>query len=101
MSEHKDYCEFTDSAGVRWKAYRVESQRVSPAFERLRGRLPPEPGERRQPWLLFESPNDRRRLTPVPDGWDEHTTAAQLEHWCAVAERIPPAPERREDDRRD
>ena len=100
MSEHRNYCEFTDSAGIRWKAYRIEPQLVSPALERLRSSLPAEFGERRQPWLLFESPNDRRRLSPVPEGWDDQSSDAQLEQWCASADRIPPAPERREDDRR-
>ena len=98
MSEHRDYSEFTDSAGVRWKAYRVEPQLVSQALERLRSTLPAELGERRQPWLLFEAPNERRRLSPVPEGWDENASDAQLEGWCALADRIPPAPERREDD---
>jgi hypothetical protein len=98
MSEHMDYCEFTDSAGVRWKAYRVEPQRVSAALERLRGSLSAELSERRQPWLLFESPNERRRVTPIPEGWDENPTYALLEQWCTSADRIPPAPERREDD---
>lgn len=100
MSEHRDYCEFTDTAGVRWKAYRVEPQLVSPALERLRGHLSAEVSERRQPWLLFEAPNERRRLSPIPEEWDENTSIAQLEHWCSVAERMPPAPERREEDRR-
>ncbi|HEY2377336.1 MAG TPA: hypothetical protein VGH98_15270 [Gemmatimonadaceae bacterium] len=100
MSEHRNYCEFTDSAGVRWKAYRVEPQRVSEALERLRSSLSSDLSERRQAWLLFESPNDRRRLSPVPDGWDENASAIQLEQWCGSADRIPPAPERREDDRR-
>src|SRR5436190_18274858 len=99
MSEHREYCEFTDSVGVRWRAYRVEPQLVSPALERFRGHLPAELSERRQPWLLFEAPNDRRRLTPVPEGWDEDASDAQLEQWCVSAERMPPAPDRREDDR--
>ena len=100
MSEHRDYCEFMDAAGVRWKAYRVEPQRVSAALERLRNSLPAELVERRQPWLLFEAPNERRRLSPVPEGWDQHASDAQLARWCALADRIPPAPERREADRR-
>lgn len=92
------YREFTDSAGVRWKAYRVEPQRVSPALERLRDSLPAQASERRRPWLLFESESGRRRLSPVPAGWDGSCTDADLEQWCEIAERIPPAPERREVD---
>ena len=100
MPEHWNYREFTDSAGVRWKAYRVEPQRVSEALERLRSSLSEDVSERRQPWLLFEAPNDRRRLSPIPAAWDENSSDAQLEQWCALADRIPPAPARRQDDRR-
>lgn len=96
---HSDYREFRDSTGIDWKAYRVEPQLVSPALEHLRRRLPSQLMERRQPWLLFESQGERRRLSPVPREWDENTTDADLERWCAIADRIPPAPAQRADDR--
>ena len=94
---HREYREFSDSAGIEWKAYRVEPQLVSPTLEHLRRSLPPQ--ERRQPWLLFESKDERRRLSPVPREWDDEITDRDLERWCAMADRIPPAPAQRADDR--
>jgi hypothetical protein len=93
-----EYREFTDSSGVRWKAYRVQPQLISAALERLRDSLPHLASERRQPWLLFESQGERRRLSPVPSAWEEDCTDADLEHWCTIADRIPPAPARRQAD---
>jgi hypothetical protein len=94
------YREFNDASGVRWKVYRVEPQLVSPALERLRETLTSTQRERRQPWLLFESNYERRRLAPVPGAWDGNCTDAELEGLCSTAEPIPPAPARREEDRR-
>jgi hypothetical protein len=96
---HREYREFRDSSGIEWKAYRVEPQLVSPALEHLRRSLPLQLVERRQPWLLFESKDERRRLSPVPPEWDGNSTDADLERWCATADRIPPAPAQRADDR--
>lgn len=96
---HREYRQFRDSAGIEWKAYRVEPHLASAALEHFRRRLPPQLVERRQPWLLFESKDERRRLSPVPREWDENITDAELERWCAMADRIPPAPAQRADDR--
>lgn len=94
-----EYREFTNAAGVRWKAYRVQPQLVSPALERLRDSLVPQANERRRPWLLFEAQGERRRLSPVPAEWDADCTDHDLARWCEMAEQIPPAPERREADK--
>ena len=94
----QQYREFRDSAGSVWKVYRVEPRAVSPALLRLRETLPHKT-ERRQPWLMFESSaGDRRRLTPVPDRWDDDCTQSEIAEWCAAADPIPPAPLRREED---
>jgi len=43
-------------------------------------------------WLAFESASDRRRLAPIPPGWDS-LSDAELEALCARA--VPaPAPRR-------
>jgi hypothetical protein len=90
------YRQFTDSARVVWKVYRVEPGAVSASLARLRERLPDRESERRRPWLLFESSSgERRRLAPVPDEWDESCSDAQLAKWCVAGEPIPPAPARR------
>ena len=87
---------YTDSAGVHWLIYRVEPQPLSPTLERLRDSMPAVPHERRRPWLLFESESgEKRRLVPVPDEWDKSASNRQLADWCAKAEPVPPAPERR------
>lgn len=95
----KQYREFTDSKGIRWKVYRVEPQSVSDSFARLRERLPDTESERRRPWLLFESSaGEHRRLTPVPAEWDGACTDAELANWSVAADSIPPAPARRADE---
>lgn len=35
-------------------------------------------------WLCFESENEKRRLAPIPDGWQEMATL-QLRELCASA----------------
>lgn len=96
----QQFRKFTDPSGTVWSVYHVEPRAVSPALERLRETLPNVESERRQPWLLFESTGgDRRRLTPVPDRWDdEDTTVSEVAEWCTAADPIPPAPLRRESD---
>ena len=95
----RQYREFTDADGAPWSVYRVEPRVVSPALSRLRETLLKDASERRQPWLLFESrAGARRRLTPVPDRWDEDCTQSEIAEWCAAADPIPPAPLRRESD---
>lgn len=42
-------------------------------------------------WLVFESPRERRRLSPVPPAWERYTDAA-LERMCARAEPCQPGP---------
>ncbi len=40
-------------------------------------------------WLCFESrTGEKRRLTPVPDGW-ETATAEKLWLWCRAAREVP------------
>jgi hypothetical protein len=79
---------FTDSAGQDWEAYdvvpRAEERR---RYDRRSGEVKAEEvddrrdGDRRLTvgggehiaskagWLCFESPDERRRLTPIPDDW--------------------------------
>jgi hypothetical protein len=95
------YRQFTHSSGSVWRVYRVEPQSVSPTLARLRESMTGVGAERRRPWLLFESSaGERRRLAPVPERWDESCTDADLADWCEAAERIPPAPMRRDSDSR-
>jgi hypothetical protein len=97
----KQYRQFVDARGVVWRVYRVEPQSLSPSLVRLRETMTHVETERREPWLLFESTaGDQRRLTPVPAQWEQNCTDAEVADWCAAADAIPPAPMRRESDRR-
>jgi hypothetical protein len=42
--------------------------------------------------------DEKRRLSPVPQGW-ARLTDEELEAWCMRARRVPPAPQRRAEDR--
>lgn len=44
----------------------------------------------RRGWLAFQSGDERRRLAPVPSGW-ERATDAELAAYCVAAEPAPPA----------
>jgi hypothetical protein len=86
--------EFTDSLGVTWTVREITPGPLPP---KLRSLLR---DDRRQGgWLLFlSSAGEKRRLSPVPEGW-AGMSPAQLEAHCMRARRVPPAPERRIEDR--
>ena len=71
---------FVDSAGVEWTVWAVhpEDRQVTRAT-RLRGTYS-------QGWLAFESEAGKRRLTPIPAGW-EQVSEAELERMCTTAEQ--------------
>ena len=76
---HLAYREYTDSSGVIWKVWNTA----------------PVPGAvlssvMRDGWLTFECDGDRRRLAPVPDGW-EHLSAEELHRLCRAASQAPRA----------
>ena len=90
---------FVDGTGATWTVLRVEPEPVSPTLQRFRETLSGAAPERRRPWLLFESRmGERRRLAPVPEEWDEPGHDHLLAVWCGMADRVPPAPERRSQD---
>lgn len=39
-------------------------------------------------WLVFESAAEKRRLTPIPSGWDSRSDA-ELEELCGRARTVP------------
>lgn len=109
---------FTDAVGIQWNVWDVipqwterrsgEEQRRSeedptvdpPVLER-RGRQPDRRGGTgdgsririaeglSRGWLAFESNLDKRRLAPIPAGWEE-LTDLDLEALCARASQAPP-----------
>jgi hypothetical protein len=40
-------------------------------------------------WLAFESSEERRRLVPIPEGWED-ASEAELQAYCAKAAVAPP-----------
>ena len=87
--------EFADPAGVIWTVWAVVPQDMSSALKRLTGGA----GERRTPWLVFQSATgEKRRVTPVPSGWEEYDDTELMRMWEAAV-RVPPAPARRSWDR--
>jgi hypothetical protein len=47
-------------------------------------------------WIAFECGEERRRLAPIPPGW-EHLSEAELRALWGDAERLPPRRKRSED----
>jgi hypothetical protein len=92
--------QFTDSKGTTWDVWEVEpshAERRRPGHDRRRTARPG-PDRRRsiddmrvrisseltQGWLVFQSTNEKRRLTPVPEGW-AHLDDAALERLLSQA----------------
>src|SRR5687768_11725580 len=81
---------FTDREGVDWQVWDVlPSQPELIERRKRRESLPAEQERRAGPalaegWLAFESDKDRRRLAPIPAGW-ETASDNQLLEWCAQA----------------
>jgi hypothetical protein len=95
--------QFVDSKRTTWEVWDVEpshaERRLKDGDRRRKGRTS---GERRQVedrarvrirselshgWLAFESKHDRRRLAPIPTGWEALDESA-LERLCDQATSI-------------
>jgi hypothetical protein len=68
--------EFRDSAGVEWRVWETTPRAGSVYGEHLKAG-----------WLTFESATVRKRLAPIPHGWDE-ATPERLQLMCRVAEVV-------------
>jgi hypothetical protein len=83
--------EFTDKSGIPWRVWDVypsprvggAAESVSPADAPIVLRRFKSP-ELAEGWLCFESPTERRRVAPIPQGW-ETWDAFALETACADA----------------
>ena len=80
-SEAEGHRRFLDAAAVVW-----DVREIHPSATSGRIRLP-EPFE--SGWLAFESPKEKRRLSPIPDGWATHTDDG-LRLLCQAAHVVPP-----------
>lgn len=101
------YRTFIDSSGLEWQSWdvlpkgcerrlterRVARERLSFADRRhgdrrrVQGRWTPLTSGLRDGWLCFESAEGRRRLTPIPAGW-EVCADRELEAYCRSANPV-------------
>jgi hypothetical protein len=80
--------EFTDSAGVAWRVWDTVPWPKAVYDERLKAG-----------WLTFQSGTIRKRLAPIPRGWEE-ATPERLDLMCRNADPVRPsgsAPSRTQD----
>lgn len=78
---------FTDSTGVEWRVWEVFPTKAGATFVEsshtsLKTSLKETPFA--NGWLCFESPIEKRRLAPIPDGWEFRDLTA-LEALCRKA----------------
>lgn len=76
---------FEDATGVTWDAFAVHPSADAAGKARL-------PGPFQHGWLSFDSGAERRRLSPIPAGW-QSMSDERLREACAqaeVASRRPP-----------
>ena len=73
--------EFTDVFGVRWTVWSTTPHTTVGVAQHLR-----------TGWLCFESPGMRKRLSPIPAGWEE-ANAGQLRAWCRQATPVDRGPQ--------
>lgn len=101
--------EFIDSDGVRWEVWEVIPQSVDRRKLRERRAVARDSADRRQRsrheqrlrtahgsaegWLVFESYQHKRRLRPIPDGWDR-ADEVELTALCRRAKRASGVPRR-------
>jgi hypothetical protein len=64
--------QFTSTDGTTWEVYDVVAQEDSEDASPSRSFSPPSGSFRRySAWLCFESHEEKRRLTPIPDDWQK------------------------------
>jgi hypothetical protein len=81
---------FVDTAGVEWRVWEVfpgkgpTKRRAAAALSRssLNGTAFADG------WLCFESDKEKRRLAPIPRGWESHDKKT-LEALCGKATLVP------------
>lgn len=63
---------FRDPDGCEWQVWDVVPTRDGEAGARSQKYLP---GEMAEGWLCFEAADQKRRLSPLPAGWEERDDA--------------------------
>lgn len=100
---------FRDKAGLNWDVWEVRPSAAERRYlqrrireedrrqsserrsgeERRRSQLSRTPvaSEFARGWLCFECPSEKRRLAPVPEGW-ERAKDDTIEQWCCSARPV-------------
>ena len=80
---------FTDSSGVEWRVWEVFPSRASIASSpQAISRTSLKETAYANGWLCFESAEEKRRLAPIPSGW-ELADARSIEALCRKAAPVP------------
>jgi hypothetical protein len=94
--------QFSDSAGVAWEVWDVQPAVLTPASSSSpdatvpssgspagspRWESPRLDGPLANGWLCFQCAGAKRRLAPIPDGWQE-LDGVQLERLCVSASAV-------------
>lgn len=77
---------FTGPDGTSWQVWDVVPGQHSDWPEQARKHLPEALGAG---WLVFESAGEKRRLNPIPPGWDEESEQGLWRH-CVLAQPVRP-----------
>jgi hypothetical protein len=85
---------FTDSTGVEWRVWDILpiSGPLEAGADVLSGSL--KNTAFANGWLCFESDNEKRRLAPIPLGW-ESSESSMLDHWRQQAAPVTTRDQRR------
>ena len=81
MGTRMGYAEFSDREGRSWRVWHTRP-RLADVLSRL-------PTEWKDGWLTFECDTDKRRLAPVPPGW-ESFSSTRLDLLRRMAEPAAP-----------
>jgi len=76
----------TDRTGVRWEIFEVQPDTEGRTIGRM-------PEAFRSGWLCFQSSTERRRLAPIPIGWqrwEERELLGALDYGQRSPRRTPP-----------
>jgi hypothetical protein len=80
---------FTDSTGVEWRVWEVFPTRAGvPSGAEALSRTSLKETPFANGWLCFESTDAKRRLAPIPRGW-EFATGEILAEFCRQAAVVP------------
>jgi hypothetical protein len=86
---------FRDSTGVEWRVWEVFPSKTSPfSSSDEMGRRSLMGSAFADGWLCFESPTEKRRLAPIPSGWEEVSARQMEELWRQATVVAPRAPRR-------